>query len=163
MNKAIFLDRDGVINFDQGYVTCLKDFQILPDVFEVLRQFQEQDFMLIIISNQGGISRKLYSQANVEEIHGYLVKELKKHNINISEIYYCIHHPLSDSGKCICRKPDSLMLEKAIARFNVNRSKSYFIGDKETDMQAAEKAGITGILTEANKSLKLIKEKIIRR
>ena len=156
MNKAIFLDRDGIINFDEGYVTKLSDFHILTDVFEVLQQFQSLGYLFIIISNQGGISRKLYTKDNVEEIHHYLLGELKKQGIKIAEIYYCVHHPLSESGNCICRKPDSLMLEKAIARFNINPTKSYFIGDKETDMQAGAKAGLKGIYLEANTSLKTI-------
>ena len=160
LNKAIFLDRDGIINFDEGYVTSLKDFRILPGVFETVKQFQDKGYLLIIISNQGGVSRKLYKQENVEEIHEHLLNEFQKYGIKISEIYYCIHHPLSDSGKCICRKPDSLMLEKAIARFNVDKSKSYFIGDKDTDMQAAEKAGVIGVQMETNASLKNVLFKI---
>lgn len=161
MNKAVFLDRDGIINFDEGYVTRLQDFHILPDVFDVVKQFQERNYLLIIISNQGGISRKLYKQEDVEEIHDFLLKEFKKYGITIAEIYYCMHHPLSDSGKCICRKPDSLMIEKAIARFHIDPSKSYFIGDKETDMQAAEKAGVKGLQMETNASLKEIAFKYI--
>lgn len=154
MNKAIFLDRDGIINFDEGYVTHVSKFHILPDVFETLRQFQEKGYILIIITNQGGISRKLYTQENLEEIHVFLLGEFQKHNIKIADIYYCIHHPLSDSGKCICRKPDSSMLERAIARFDIDPKKSYFIGDKDTDMQAGEKSGIKGIHMETNTSLK---------
>ncbi|MBA3704394.1 MAG: HAD-IIIA family hydrolase, partial [Bacteroidetes bacterium] len=115
MNKAIFLDRDGVINVERGYTNLLKDFVILPDLFEVLKIFQKMGYLLIVISNQSGIAKGLYKQEEVEVLHKYLVEELKKNKITLSEIYYCVHHP--DVSRCICRKPDSLFVEKALARF----------------------------------------------
>jgi D-glycero-D-manno-heptose 1,7-bisphosphate phosphatase len=159
MNKAIFLDRDGVINVERGYTSTLDDFKILPDVFEVLQLFQQKGYLLIVISNQGGIAKGLYSLADVEVLHSFMTKEMKKNNITLSEIYYCQHHP--DVTHCICRKPDSLFVEKALARFNIDARKSFFIGDKERDIQAAEKGGVTGILIEANSSLKDILPEII--
>lgn len=154
MNKAIFLDRDGVINVERGYTHRLEDFVILPDLVENLKMYLEKGYILIVVSNQSGIAKGLYTQADVETIHSFLTNELTKSNIHLSEIYYCIHHP--DVSKCICRKPDSLFVEKALARFNINPSKSFFIGDKERDVEAAEKAGVKGILIEANSPLKLI-------
>jgi D-glycero-D-manno-heptose 1,7-bisphosphate phosphatase len=154
MNKAVFLDRDGVINVERGYTHKLEDFVILPDVVENLKEYLKKGFLLIIISNQSGIAKGLYSQAEVEVIHSFLVNEMAKSDIHFSEIYYCVHHP--DVSRCICRKPDSLFVEKALARFNIDPSRSYFIGDKERDVQAAEKAGVKGILIEANSPLKLI-------
>ena len=88
-----------------------------------------------------------------------MLNEFTKNTISISEIYYCIHHP--DVSACICRKPDSLFVEKALARFDIDPQKSYFIGDKERDVEAGEKAGVTGILIEANVSLKTILNKMI--
>lgn len=157
-NKAIFLDRDGVINVERGYTNRLEDFVILPDLIEVLQLFQQKGYLLIIISNQSGIAKELYTQAEVEVLHHYLLGELSKNNITISEIYYCVHH--SDISRCICRKPDSLFVEKALARFDIDATKSYFIGDKERDVEAGEKAGVKGILIEANISLKTILNQI---
>ena len=154
MNKAIFLDRDGVINVERGYTHKLEDFVILPDLFETLQEFQRRGYLLIIISNQSGIAKGLYLQSETEILHKYLIEELTKNNITISEIYYCIHHP--DVSKCICRKPNSLFVEKALARFNIDATKSYFIGDKERDTEAGERVGVKGILIEANSSLKNI-------
>ncbi|MCE3278139.1 MAG: histidinol-phosphate phosphatase family protein [Bacteroidetes bacterium] len=154
MNKAIFLDRDGVINVERGYIHRLEDFVILPDLVENLQMYLAKGYLLLVVSNQSGIAKGLYTQAEVETIHSFLTNELTKSNIHLSEIYYCIHHP--DVSKCICRKPDSLFVEKALARFNIDPSKSYFIGDKERDVEAAEKAGVKGILIEANSPLKLI-------
>ncbi len=157
-NKAIFLDRDGVINVERGYTHRLEDFVILPDLIEVLQLLQEKGYLLIIVSNQSGVAKELYMQKDVEMLHDYLLIELKKNNITLSEIYYCIHHP--DVSRCICRKPDSLFIEKALSRFDIDATTSYFIGDKERDVQAAEKAGVKGILIEANSSLKLILNQI---
>ncbi len=158
MNKAIFLDRDGVINVERGYTHKLEDFIILPDLIEVLQLLQRKGYLLIVISNQSGIAKKLYKQTEVEVLHKYLVEELGNNNITLSEIYYCVHHP--DVSRCICRKPDSLFVEKGLARFNIDKTKSYFIGDKERDVEAAEKAGVKGILIEANSSLKTILNQI---
>ncbi|MES2590268.1 MAG: HAD family hydrolase [Bacteroidota bacterium] len=158
MNKAIFLDRDGVINVERGYTHRLEDFVILPDLVEVLQLFQKKGYLLIIVSNQSGVAKGLYEQREVEVLHTYLKGELTKNNITLSEIYYCIHHP--DVSRCICRKPDSLFVEKGLARFNIDASKSYFIGDKDRDVEAAEKAGVKGILIEANISLKTILDQI---
>ncbi|MES2397839.1 MAG: HAD family hydrolase [Bacteroidota bacterium] len=158
-NKAIFLDRDGVINVERGYTHKLEDFVILPDLIEVLQMFQRMGYLLIVVSNQSGIAKELYQQSEVEVLHKYLVEELNNNNITLSEIYYCVHHP--DVGRCICRKPDSLFVEKALARFDIDATKSYFIGDKERDVEAAEKAGVKGILIEANISLKTILDQIV--
>jgi D-glycero-D-manno-heptose 1,7-bisphosphate phosphatase len=153
-NKAVFLDRDGVINVERGYTSRLEDFVILPDLIDVLQLLKQRGYLLIVVSNQSGIAKGLYKQSDVEILHEYLIGELAENNIVLDEIYYCVHH--SDNGLCICRKPDSLFVEKAIARFNIDPSQSYFIGDKERDVLAGEKAGVKGILIEANISLKTI-------
>ena len=158
MNKAVFLDRDGVINVERGYTHRLEDFVILPDLVETLQLFLKKGYLLIVVSNQGGVARGLYTQSDIEMLHGFLTKELEKNNIRLSEIYYCLHHP--EVSKCICRKPDSLFIEKALARFGIDPGQSYFIGDKDRDVEAAAKAGVKGILIEANSSLKLIIDRI---
>ena len=157
-NKAIFLDRDGVINEERGYTFRLDDFVILPDVIETLQLFKQKGYLLIVITNQSGVAKGLYKQSEVEVIHNYLIEELNNNNIALSEIYYCVHHP--DVSRCICRKPDSLFVEKALARFDIDATKSYFIGDKERDVEAAEKAGVKGILIEADSSLKNVLNQI---
>ncbi len=157
-NKAVFLDRDGVINVERGYTHRLEDFVILPDLIEVLQLLQKKGYLLIIVSNQSGIAKELYTQDEVEILHKYLSGELNKNKIQLSEIYYCVHH--SDVSRCICRKPDSLFVEKGLARFDIDPARSYFIGDKERDVEAGEKAGVKGILIEANISLKTILDRI---
>lgn len=161
MNKCIFLDRDGVINKEKGYVVRLEDFVFTDNIFSSLEKLQKAGFMFVVITNQSGIAKGLYRHEDVEVIHNYLLKTMKENGISIAEIYYCPHHP--DVEPCICRKPDSGMIEKAIARFNIDVTKSWFIGDKERDMQAAEKAGIKAIIIEPDSPLNEIAERIIRK
>jgi len=161
MHKAIFLDRDGVINYDidDSYIYTVSEFKINPGVVETLKRFTDKGYMLIIISNQGGIAKGIYTHENVEKIHRYLLSELKKHGIDITEIYYCPHH--SSIEKCLCRKPDSLLIEKAISRFRVDPGKSWFIGNSESDIQAGLKAGLKIIKINTNENL-LVHPRIFR-
>ena len=151
MTKAIFLDRDGVINKEIGYVYRVEDFVLNGDVIESLKKLQNAGFIFIVVTNQSGIAKELYTHEDVEKVHKHMLLLMKENNISIAEIYYCPHH--SDVEPCICRKPDSGMLEKAIARFNIDVSKSFLVGDKERDIQAAEKAGVRGILIESDSPL----------
>jgi D-glycero-D-manno-heptose 1,7-bisphosphate phosphatase len=150
--KAVFLDRDGVINRETGgYVFSPEEFQLNEGLFEALRIFRDRGYILIIITNQGGIGQNLYTHKHVEKLNEILKMKLTAHGIEIAEIYYCPHHPVS--GKCLCRKPESLLIEKALARFNIDPSLSFMIGDNERDIKAAEKAGVKGVLIKANDSL----------
>lgn len=144
MNKAVFLDRDGVINRERGeYTFRVEDFEFLDGVEEALKTFGERGYLLIIISNQSGIAKGLYGIEDVEKINTHILKYFKARNIDITEIYYCPHH--DDYGKCLCRKPAALMLEKALARFQIEAAGSYMIGDMDRDIEAATKLGIKGI------------------
>lgn len=160
MNKAIFFDRDGVINKERGEYTYMpKDFILNDGVISSLKKLQDNGFKLIIISNQGGISKELYTNEQVETVHHYLKNKLKKHDIILTEIYYCPHHAAFEN--CLCRKPKSLMLEKAIARFDIDIYQSYSIGDSERDIMAAEKAGLKTIKIEPNENIEKYVDKII--
>ena len=156
MNKALFLDRDGVLNRERGEYTYLaKDFELLPDVSSALKLVQEKGFLLIVVSNQGGIAKGLYTHSQVEGLHSLMASKLSESGIYLDEFYYCPHHDAI--GKCICRKPNSLMLEKAIARFDIDVNESVFIGDSNRDVEAAEKVGVKGILVDSNSSfLKIV-------
>jgi D-glycero-D-manno-heptose 1,7-bisphosphate phosphatase len=159
--KAVFLDRDGIINKERGdYTFRLEDFVFVDDLVKSLRRFQNNDFKLIVVSNQSGIDKGLYTFADVEILHDHLLRYMRINGIQIEEIYYCPHHPTV--SKCICRKPDSLLIEKAIARFNIDPATSYFIGDRERDVEAARKAGVEGILVDSNSSLLALSEKIVQ-
>jgi D-glycero-D-manno-heptose 1,7-bisphosphate phosphatase len=160
MNKAVFLDRDGVINQERGHYTYgLEEFILNDGLFEALKVFQDKGFLLIVITNQGGIAKGLYSNADVEILHNYLIETLTKKGIHLTEIYYCPHHP--DTGICLCRKPGSLMLEKALARFDIEASKSYFIGDNERDIIAGKAVDVNTIHIEPNTPLTTIIDQVV--
>jgi D-glycero-D-manno-heptose 1,7-bisphosphate phosphatase len=149
MNKALFLDRDGVINHDPGdYTFSLSEFHILPTVMDALQLAQSKGYIIIIITNQGGVAKQLYSEATVHEIHDFFKSECQKNSIEITQIYYSIDHP--EIGNSISRKPHSLMIERALQRYQIDPSQSWMIGDRERDVQCAEGAGVKGIKMEVN-------------
>lgn len=152
-NKAIFLDRDGVIisNKDHYYIWKSEQLVIVDGVFENLQRLIMKGFLLFIVSNQGGISRGLYSKSDIEKLHEELIQTFRKNNIEISEIVFCPHHP--EIEKCMCRKPGSLMIDKLVAKYKLSREDSFLIGDSESDMEAAKKAGIQGIRISPNQNM----------
>lgn len=152
-NKAVFLDRDGVLNKELGdYVCKAEDFVVLEHNFEPLKKLQDRGYLLIVITNQGGIAKNWYNEHDLEAMHAKLQNTYLEHGIKLTEIYYCRHHP-EYNGKCLCRKPGSIMLEKAAARFDINTSESYFIGDRERDVIAGEAAGMTGIIIHSDQPI----------
>jgi D-glycero-D-manno-heptose 1,7-bisphosphate phosphatase len=153
MNKAIFLDRDGIINVEIGdYIKRFEDFTLIPHLGEALSQLKAKGYLFVVITNQGGLAKNLYSVEELNKMHQYLEVEMLKYDITFLEIYYCPHHP-DYNGNCLCRKPGSQMTEKAIARFNIDPSQSYFIGDKQRDVDAGNAVGVKGILVESNPDL----------
>jgi len=153
MQKAIFLDRDGVLLNDAGqyYIYKTDDIIINNGVIDALKRFTDMGFLLIVISNQGGIAKQIYTKEDVEKIHSELKKQFEIEGINITEYYYCPHH--SDVEKCLCRKPEPLLIEKALARFNIDPDKSFMIGDNKRDIEAAKKVGLPGIKIKPNQNL----------
>ncbi len=152
MRKVIFLDRDGVINFEPGdYTYEVNKFRIIEGLFDALNVLKNKGFEFIVITNQGGISKGIYNHKDVNTVHNYMEQQFNKAGINLLAIYYCPHHTINE--QCICRKPNSLMIEKAIARYQVDKKSSYFIGDSNRDVLAAKNAGITGIQIVKNDNL----------
>lgn len=159
MKKAIFLDRDGVVNRERGeYTFAIADFELNEGLVEFCRKAQENNYLLIIISNQGGIAKGLYTLEDVHAVHAFLQKELAKDNVRITDFFICPHH--QDYGACLCRKPNTLLLEKAIAKYGLDKQQSFMIGDKERDVEAAKNAGIEGILIESNTDLRNLLKRI---
>jgi D-glycero-D-manno-heptose 1,7-bisphosphate phosphatase len=153
MNKAIFLDRDGVINndYDNYYVFRPEDIMLNPGIPELLYNLKQRGFLLIVISNQGGISKGIYTQEDVEKTNARIEQLLAPYQIKFEEIYYCPHY--HETENCICRKPGTLMIEKAISRYNIDNQASYFIGDRETDMEAGNNSGLKTIKVIANQDM----------
>jgi D-glycero-D-manno-heptose 1,7-bisphosphate phosphatase len=151
MNKCIFLDRDGVINVDHvDYTYRLDHFVIIDGVIEALKKFKEAGYLLVVITNQSGISKGIYKYEDMVLCHD----ELQKQCGNLIDAFY--HSPYHEKFTAsLTRKPGSLMFEKAIAKFDIDISKSWMIGDKERDLVPARKLGIKTIhLTEHNEGVK---------
>lgn len=149
--KVIFLDRDGIVNTELGdYVMNMEDFEIHQPVIPFLKKATEMGFSVVIITNQAGIAKSLYDHDLVNEQHELVKQVFIKEGINLLAAYYCPHHP--DFGECLCRKPKSLLIEKAIARFGIDKQSSLMIGDKLRDVEAANGAGVKGFQVESNPS-----------
>jgi len=137
--KTIFLDRDGVINKEVGYLYKVEDFHFINGVFEACQYFNQLGYQIIIVTNQSGISRGYYTEIDFQIINHWMLSEFKKNSINILEVFHCPHLPEST---CNCRKPKPGMLIKAQNKYNINMEKSWMIGDSERDIIAANAAGI---------------------
>ncbi len=147
MNKAIFLDRDGVLNEEIGdYVWEDEKFIIPEGVPEALQQLKAAGFFLIVVTNQGGIEKGLYTSADVKRLHETLHKACGG---LLDALYYAPHHRTKTLS--LLNKPDSLMLEKGIARFNIDPAQSWIVGDAERDMEAGYRVGVKGILVPSHK------------
>jgi len=160
MNKAIFFDRDGTLNSNKEhyYVWKVGDLRLNPGVPEALAKLKSRGYMLIGITNQGGISKGEYTTEDVEGFHRALLEALCQDGAGLDEIYYCPHHDSKEN--CLCRKPLPLMIEKAMARFNIDPALSYMVGDAPRDMEAGKAAGLKTILIESNSDLRNILNKI---
>lgn len=147
--QAVFLDRDGVINYEKGhYIASASDFEILPFALKHIAKLHSMGIRVIVITNQGGIAKGLYTREILTEIHDYLHHEIRKNGGEITEIFFCPHH--HEQGKCLCRKPGSVLIEKALAKYRLNPDQTLFIGDKPRDMEAAAAAGVRGVLVDEN-------------
>lgn len=141
MKKALFLDRDGVINIEKDYLYKIDDFEFIDGIFELCQYYSNLDYEIIVVTNQSGIARKYYSQEDFDTLTSWMHKEFNNHNINLSNVYNCPHHP-SISGDCSCRKPNPGMLLNAKKDFDIDLEESIIVGDKESDIEAGINAGL---------------------
>lgn len=151
-NKAVILDRDGVINKsapEHQYVTRWEDFELLPDVPQALKKLKGQGYKIIVASNQRGVARGMMKAEDVELIHTRLNEHLAQFEVQIDAFYYCPHN----HGECECRKPAPGMIHQAIKDHDLDPEQTLLIGDADSDLQAAEAAGIQGHKMEKDSSL----------
>lgn len=150
MDKIVFLDRDGTINQEVEYLHKPSDLVILPGVPAALRRLKEQGFQLVVVTNQAGVARGYYSEADVVRLHEYMNQLLSREGAEIDHFYYCPHHPVHGIGaykqSCHCRKPDTGMFEMAESCYQVDKSHSYMIGDKLLDTEAGQRYGVSSVL-----------------
>lgn len=154
-NKAVFLDRDGVLNHEQGnYICRLEDFHIL-DNFDALKTLQDKGYLLLVATNQGGLAKGWYTTEELGKMHDKLKSTYLEYGVTITDIFYCPHHP-DFTGVCDCRKPKPGLLLQGIKKYDLDPSLSYFIGDRERDVEAGTAAGVKGILIDSDQPLSTI-------
>ena len=149
MNKAVFFDRDGTLNVDTGYLHRIEDFVWIEGAKEAIKYVNDKGYLAILVTNQSGVARGYYPEEDVRKIYDWMNAELAEIGAHLDALYYCPHHP---QGKipaytcdCRCRKPDTGMVDEACSEFQIDRSKSYLVGDGDRDIECAQKAGLTGI------------------
>lgn len=151
MNRAVFLDRDGVINKKRDdYVKNAGEFVILPDASQAIKLLNENKYLVIIITNQSAINRGIITHDILAEIHQFMKGELGKYGAIVDAIYYCPHRP---DENCSCRKPKTGLIEKAINDYSISNDLSWLVGDSESDILAAAKLGIKAVRMEQDTSL----------
>jgi D-glycero-D-manno-heptose 1,7-bisphosphate phosphatase len=149
-NIAVFLDRDGTINEEVGYLDSLDKFKIIPRAYEAIRLINKSVMKAVIISNQAGVARGLFTEDFVKMTHEHLQTVLRQKGAYIDKFYYCPHHPTEGIGiylqQCSCRKPAPGMLLQAAQDLNIDLTRSYLVGDRFRDMEAAKKVRVKGVL-----------------
>ena len=163
-NKALFLDRDGVINVDYGHVGKIENFHFIDGIFELCQEAQSKGYLIVIVTNQAGIAKGKYTEEQFLELTKWMENEFLNYKIKIAKTYYCPYHEKAAIKQykqdSFDRKPNPGMLLKAIKEFNIDPRKSIMIGDKESDIEAAEVAEISNIILFSIQSLRLIREEL---
>lgn len=147
---AVFLDRDGTINQEKNYLFRAEDFEFIPGVPEAIKKLRKSGYLVIVVTNQSGVARGYFSLEDVTRLHEHMQNELSKEGASIDAFYICPHHPEHGVGdfrkECDCRKGRPGLLFKASADLDIDLQKSFMIGDKVADIEAAENAGCQPIL-----------------
>ncbi|MPS72100.1 MAG: HAD family hydrolase [Chryseobacterium sp.] len=159
MNKAVFLDRDGTINVDYGYVYKLEDLQIIDKVPESLLRLAEAGFLLIIITNQSGVGRGFFTEEAVDRFNKGLISQLSEKGVKITDVFVCIHSP---NQNCDCRKPSPKLILDAIKKYDIDPKRSFMVGDKESDVLSGKNAGLLSFLLDREQDFSIITDKILK-
>ena len=149
-SKALFLDRDGIINIDHGYVSKIEDFEFTKGIFDLLKLFINQGYKLFIVTNQSGIGRGYYTQEDFNRLTDWMLDAFKKENITIESVEHCPHAP---EENCSCRKPNTGMIEAIMSKQRLDLKNSWMIGDKQSDIDLAHNATINHTISIGNRKI----------
>jgi D-glycero-D-manno-heptose 1,7-bisphosphate phosphatase len=156
MTAAVFIDRDGTINVDYGYINDPEKVELIPKAANAIKLLNEKGFLVIVISNQAGIARQIMTEDELQLVNKRLMKKLLLKGAIIDQIYYCPHHPeiglYPYRRNCSCRKPEPGMILRAQRDFNIDLSRSFVVGDKVSDVELGKRAGVRSILVLTGKT-----------
>ncbi len=160
-SKAVFFDRDGVLNIDKGYTYKIEELEWMPGAKEAVAYLTEGGYKIFVVTNQSGIARGFYTDEDVHKLHAYMQEECKKAGGEITKIYYCPHHPTKGvipelTVQCNCRKPAPGMILQAFQEYDLDKNGSFMIGDMPKDMEAAKAAGLPGYLFKGGNLLEFV-------
>lgn len=150
MKKAIFFDRDGVLNEDDGYVHSMEKLRWVPGAREAVGRLCREGWLLFVVTNQSGVARGYYGEEDVRRLHDSMNEEFRRYGGEITEFFYCPHLPgaaiAAYDKVCSCRKPAPGMILSAISKYDLPKDRCFLFGDGERDMEAARRAGIRSFL-----------------
>jgi len=150
VNRAVFLDRDGTLIEEVGYLDRIDRLKLFPETIDALRMLQRAGLRLIIATNQSGIAQGLFSEQFVHDLHGHLTNLLAQGGVRLDGLYMCPHHPEAKlpayRAVCECRKPSSGLVQQAARDFDLALTQSYMVGDRWRDLLSGQKAGTAGVL-----------------
>ncbi len=150
MNRAVFLDRDGTVNAEVGYLSDLNQLKLIPGVGEAVRRLNAAGLKVVLVTNQSGIARGYFTESFVRETHALLEQMLQKKGARLDGIYYCPHHPRAGNSHyttaCDCRKPGTGLIDRAALDLAIDVKKSFVVGDKWSDVELGQRAGARSIL-----------------
>lgn len=144
--KAVFFDRDGVINVDKSYIYMKEDFEFCDGIFDLMHYFQRKGYKLFIVTNQSGVARGYFSEMDFWKLTDWMLNQLRERDIYVEKVYFCPYHPTKGLGKYLAdsynRKPNPGMIKSALSDYEICPEKSIIIGDKESDILAGKHAGL---------------------
>lgn len=150
MNRAVFLDRDGTINEEVGYLRNLADLRLIPGAGAAIKRLNDSGMKVVLVTNQSGIARGYFSESLLQEIHDRLEQMLRDEGARLDAVYYCPHHPSAGNTHftrdCDCRKPGTGLIDKAARDLNIDVKHSYVVGDKWSDVELGQRAGAHSVL-----------------
>jgi D-glycero-D-manno-heptose 1,7-bisphosphate phosphatase len=159
--KALFLDRDGVVNVEKNYLYKIDEFELMDGILDVCRHYEANGYLIIIVTNQSGISRGYYTENDFKHLSDWMIEHFNSLGVTITRIYHCPHHETID-GACDCRKPEPGMFLEAQKDFDIDMENSVMIGDNERDIEAAIRAGVTTSILLSQDAMQSNANKIVR-